>query len=112
MVSPLIAVIGLIATGLGAIVGARAVRCGTEKSAEAVRRQVRALPWFQLGSWGIRAPSRFATSSVASLSRLVNQSRGNARSVASAPGSLYLHTPQSPMCCGSLTAELAIRLNG
>ncbi|MEV5972949.1 hypothetical protein [Streptomyces sp. NPDC051921] len=36
----LIAVIGLAATVLGAILGARAARFGAEKNAEAVRRQV------------------------------------------------------------------------
>ncbi|MGW3739807.1 hypothetical protein ACWD62_04150 [Streptomyces sp. NPDC005146] len=40
-VIPLVlAVIGLAATGLGAVVGARAAKFGAEKSAEAVRRQV------------------------------------------------------------------------
>lgn len=47
----LIAVIGLAATGLGTIVGARAARFGAEKNAETVRRQVRDQGAVEHGHW-------------------------------------------------------------
>ncbi|WP_143041353.1 hypothetical protein [Streptomyces indicus] len=46
-----IAVIGLVATGLGAVVGARAARFGAEKNAEAVRRQVQDQGAVEHGHW-------------------------------------------------------------
>ncbi|MFG2749231.1 hypothetical protein [Streptomyces xanthophaeus] len=47
----LVAVIGLAATGLGAIVGARAARFGAEKNAETVRRQVQDQGAVEHGHW-------------------------------------------------------------
>ncbi|UOB12025.1 hypothetical protein MQE23_24495 [Streptomyces sp. HP-A2021] len=46
-----IAVIGLAATGLGAVLGARATKFGAEKSAEAVRRQVQDQGAIEHGHW-------------------------------------------------------------
>jgi hypothetical protein len=46
-----VAVLGLGATGLGAVVGARAARFGAEKSAEAVRRQVQDQGAVEHGHW-------------------------------------------------------------
>jgi len=46
-----IAVIGLAATGWGALVGARAARFGAEKNAEAVRRQVQDQGAVEHGHW-------------------------------------------------------------
>ncbi|WP_406474295.1 hypothetical protein [Streptomyces platensis] len=46
-----VAVIGLAATGLGAVVGARATKFGAEKSAEAVRRQVQDQGAVEHGHW-------------------------------------------------------------
>lgn len=46
-----IAVIGLAATGLGAVVGARAARFGAEKNAESVRRQVQDQGAVEHGHW-------------------------------------------------------------
>ncbi|MDN3053230.1 hypothetical protein PH213_01425 [Streptomyces sp. SRF1] len=46
-----IAVIGLAATGLGAVVGARATKFGAEKSAEAARRQVQDQGAIEHGHW-------------------------------------------------------------
>ncbi|MFJ9590127.1 hypothetical protein ACIRSD_41380 [Streptomyces acidicola] len=46
-----IAVIGLVATGLGAVVGARAAKFGAEKNAEAVRRQVQDQGAVEHGHW-------------------------------------------------------------
>ncbi|MFH8902542.1 hypothetical protein ACH4HG_40125 [Streptomyces coeruleorubidus] len=46
-----IALIGLAATGLGAVVGARAAKFGAEKSAEAVRRQVQDQGAVEHGHW-------------------------------------------------------------
>lgn len=46
-----IAVIGLAATGLGAVVGARATKFGAEKSAEAIRRQVQDQGAIEHGHW-------------------------------------------------------------
>ncbi|MFF9628752.1 hypothetical protein [Streptomyces fradiae] len=51
MIPLLVAVIGLAATGLGAIVGARAARFGAEKNAETVRRQVRDQSTVEHGHW-------------------------------------------------------------
>lgn len=52
IVIPLVlAVIGLAATGLGAVVGARAAKFGAEKSAEAVRRQVQDQGAVEHGHW-------------------------------------------------------------
>ncbi|MEU8890357.1 hypothetical protein [Streptomyces sp. NPDC048442] len=52
LVIPLvIAVIGLAATGLGAIVGARAARFGAERNAETVRRQVQDQGAVEHGHW-------------------------------------------------------------
>ncbi|MFI9183013.1 hypothetical protein ACIGXG_12360 [Streptomyces goshikiensis] len=47
----LVAVIGLAATGLGAIVGARSTRFGAEKNAETVRRQVQDQGAVEHGHW-------------------------------------------------------------
>jgi methyl-accepting chemotaxis protein len=46
-----VAVIGLAATGLGAIVGARAARFGAERNAETVRRQVQDQGAVEHGHW-------------------------------------------------------------
>ncbi|MBD3007903.1 MULTISPECIES: hypothetical protein [unclassified Streptomyces] len=46
-----IAVIGLAATGLGALVGARATRFGAERNAETVRRQVQDQAAVEHGHW-------------------------------------------------------------
>ncbi|MGW7343343.1 hypothetical protein [Streptomyces sp. NPDC054854] len=47
----LVAVIGLAATGLGAVVGARSTRFGAEKNAEPVRRQVQDQGAVEQGHW-------------------------------------------------------------
>lgn len=54
-----IALLGLAATGLGAVVGARAARFGAEKSAETVRRQVRDQGAIEHGHW--LSQQRFST---------------------------------------------------
>ncbi|MFE2441578.1 hypothetical protein ACFXDF_05795 [Streptomyces sp. NPDC059426] len=51
VMSLVIAVIGLAATGLGAVVGARATKFGAEKSAEAARRQVQDQGAIEHGHW-------------------------------------------------------------
>ncbi len=51
MIPLAIAVIGLAATGWGALVGARAARFGAEKNAEAVRRQVQDQGAVEHGHW-------------------------------------------------------------
>lgn len=51
MISLVAAVIGLAATGLGAVVGARAARFGAERNAETVRRQVQDQGVVEHGHW-------------------------------------------------------------